>query len=443
MYDIKGFLVIPGLVDNRDGITAKFGELSEVSETFSRDRRQFNNASIAPNIALKTFRYVNNVGETINPSSDAVMRRLLILGQWLYGQYDAAQIPTELQAAMFADSIRQEHNFTEVTLGTITQGVTTNKRLPTFVRVKFIEANVEYTAKIWISDEAFRKEYEHYQIFVIPPTPSITDLRLDSIGLNAVLATSNIANHLVNNLSSITTKYPQSAILKFDLPWHDLSNPDVTISTTWTVVTYGLSGTDVDHVKEAIRNYISDNSSESQWNVIYPTLYSENEFVVVPLWDIVAAPEAGANPILFSPTPTPSKITQVANSRLPSGYAQQSGSLATFINTNLRVLPSSYRELGLLCVGSPNNTGNVADIKKIYPDYTGLPSTSADFSRMAANTRAFITKLHYALEVAYTADQSTMLPAEFTRAIRSGRLYVGFSLDGYQFLVQARASYLQ
>ena len=101
MNDIKGFLVIPSLVDNRDGITAKFGELSEVSETFSRDRRTFNNATIAPNVALKTFRYVNNVGETINPASDAVMRRLLILGQWIYNQYEATQIPPNIQAAMF------------------------------------------------------------------------------------------------------------------------------------------------------------------------------------------------------------------------------------------------------------------------------------------------------------------------------------------------------
>lgn len=443
MNDIKGFLVIPSLVDNRDGITAKFGELSEVSETFSRDRRTFNNATIAPNIALKTFRYVNNVGETINPASDAVMRRLLILGQWIYNQYDATQIPPNIQAAMFADAIKQEHSLTEVTVGTITQGVTTNKRLPTFVRVKFIEANVEYTAKLWISDEAFRKEYEHSQIFVIPPTPSITDLRLDSVGLTAVLATSNIATHLINNLSSITTKYPQSAIIKFDLPWHDLSNPDITINTTWTIVTYGLSGTDVDEVKEAIRNYIAANSSESQWNVIYPSLYSENEFAIVPVWDEVAAPEAGANPILFSPSVTPLKMTQVANSRLPSGYAQQSGSLATFVSTNLRALPSSYRELMLLAIGNPNNSGDITDIKKVYADYTGLPSSNADFSRMAEKTRNFITKLHYALEVAYTAEQSTILPSEFTRAIRSGRLYVTFVLDGYQFLVQARSAYLQ
>ena len=62
---------------------------------------------------------------------------------------------------------------------------------------------------------------------------------------------------------------------------------------------------------------------------------------------------------------------------------------------------------------------------------------------MAENTRNFITKLHYALEAAYTAEQSTILPSEFTRAIRSGRLYVTFVLDGYQYLVQARSAYLQ
>lgn len=443
MNDIKGFLVIPSLTDNRDGITAKFGELSEVSETFSRDRRRFNSAALAPNISLQTFRIVDATGATIYPASTSVINRLLILGQWIYNQYDAAQIPSSIQASLFADSIKQEHNFTEVTVGTITQGVTTNKRLPTFVRCKFVDANVEYTAKIWISDEAFRTEYDHNQIFVIPPTKTLADLRLNVVALTSVFATSNVAEHIINNLAAVTNKYPQSAIVKFDLLWHDLSKPDATLKTTWTIITYGLGGTDVDAIKEAIRNYIAQNSSESQWNVIYPELYSENEFVIVPLWDEVAAPEAGANPILFSPTPTPTKMSDVVRSRLPAGYSPTSGAQTTFVNNNLRVLPSSYRELALLAIGNPNNSNDITDIKKIFADYTGLPSTSADFSRMEKNTRDFIVKLHYALDVAYTADQSTILPSEFTRAIRTNRLYVCFAMNGFQYMVQARSAYLQ
>lgn len=443
MNDIKGFLVIPSLVDNRDGTTAKFGELSEVSETFSRDRRRYANAVTAPSISLQTFRVTDATGAAINPLVSAVVNRLLVLGQWIYNQYDAAQIPANIQATLFADSIKQEHNFTEVTVGTITQGVTTNKRLPTFVRVKFTEAMVDYTAKIWISDEAFRNEYDHHQIFVIPPTKSLTDLRLDSVALTSVFATSNIAEHIINNLSAITTKYPQSAIVKYDLLWHDVNSPESTLKTTWTIITYGLGGTDVDAIKEAIRNYIAQNSSESQWNVIYPELYSENEFAIVPLWDLIASPEAGANPILFSPTPTMAKMSEVARTRLPAGYAPQTGSQTEFVNKNLRAMPSSYRELGLLAIGNPNNSHDVTDIKKIFADYTGLPSTSADFSRMEKNTRDFITKLHYALDVAYSADLSTVLPSEFTRAIRTNRLYVCFAMGGYQYMVQARSSYLQ
>lgn len=443
MNDIKGFLVIPSLTDNRDGITAKFGELSEVSETFSRDRRHYSDAVKAPNVTIQTFRVTDAAGASINPAPAAVMNRLLILGQWLFAQYDAAQIPQNNQATLFADTIKQEHSFSDVTVGTITQGASTNKRFPTFVRVKFTEANVEYAAKIWISDEAFRKEFEHYQIFAIPPTASLADLRLDAVALTTIFATANIAEHLIDNISSITTKYPQSAIVKYDLLWHDLNDPESTMKTTWTIVTYGLGGTDVDAIKEAIRNYIAKNSSESRWNIIYPSLYSENEFTIVPVWDSIAAPEAGANPVLFSPMITPEKTTALSRSHFPAGYSQTSGSQSTFLNKNLRIMPSSYRELMLLALGNPNNSNNVSDIKMLFSDYTGLPSTNADFSRMEKNTRDFITKLHSALDVAYSAGQSTILPGEFTRAIRTGRLYVCFTLIGYQFMVQARSAFLQ
>lgn len=441
MNDIKGFLIIPSLVDNRDGYTAKFGELSELAETFSRDRRLYDNAVSAPNIQFSTFRYVDSAGTMINPANTAVINRILILGQWIYNQYEAAAIPTQLQNTLFAEALAQEHNFTEVTVGNITSGTTSNKRLPTFVRFKMTEGGLDYQVKIWLSDLAFRQEYDHNQIFVVPPVPSIADLRLNQVGLTTILSTIDVAGHLVDNISAITTKYPQTGIYKRVLEWHDLSNPEITMNTTWTIITYGAAGADTDAQKEAIRNYLATNSNESQWNVIYPSLYSENEFALIPIWDEIAAPETGPMPNLFSPTTTVSKITAVANAKLPAGYGQVAGSLSAHLRNNIRTLPSSYRELMLLAVGNPNNSNNVADIKTLYPDYTGIPSTNADFSRMSADTRAFITMLHSALDVAYNADLATVLPAQFTRSIRSSRLYVCFSLNGFSFMVQSRLSY--
>ena len=441
MNDIKGFFIIPNLVDNRDGYTAKFGELSELAETFSRDRRLYDNATSAPNIQLSTFRYVDSTGAMINPANTAVINRILILGQWIYDQYESASIPTQLQNTLFAEALTQEHNFTEVTVGNITSGTASNKRLPTFVRFKMSEGGLDYQVKIWLSDLAFRQEYEHYQIFVIPPVPSIADLRLNLVGLTTVFSTIDVAGHIIDNVSSVTAKYPQTVIHKHVLQWHDLSNPEITMNTTWSIIAYGSGGADTEAIKEAIRNYIATNSNEAQWNVIYPSLYSENEFALIPVWDEIAAPESGPMPNLFSPTTTVSKITSIANSKLPAGYGQITGSLSTHLRNNLRTLPSSYRELMLLAIGNPNNSNNVVDIKSLYPDYTGIPSSNADFSRMSADTRTFITTLHNALDVAYSADLATVLPSQFTRSIRSSRLYVCFALNGFSFMVQSRQSY--
>lgn len=441
MNDIKGFLTIPSLVDNRDGFTAKFGEISELAETFSRDRRLFAKASTAPNVTLTTFRYVDGTGVSVNPGADAVVSRILVLGQWIYNQYDAGQIPSQLQNASFAEAIAQEHNFTEVTVGVIEQGATSSKRLPTYVRFRLTDAGVDYTIKIWLSDTAFKREYEHYQSYVIPPLPNLSDLRLGLVGLTNVMSSIDLMGHVVDNLTSITSKYPQTAVIKFPVEWHDLSNPDVKTTVTWSIITYGSAGTDQDAVKEAIRNYIASNSNEAQWNVIFPSLYSENEFVIVPVWDSIAAPESGPLPILFSPTITVAKIQSVSTTKLPAGYGQVSGSISNHIRNNLRALPSNYRELSLLVVGNPNNSGGIMDIKQLYPDYTGIASTSADFSRMTESTRNFIIQLQRALDIAYSADLNTVMPSGFIRTTRSSRLYVSFAMGGYQFMVQTRSAY--
>ncbi len=444
MNDIKGFFEIPSLVNNGANTIAKYGEMSQKSLTASRDPRIFAGGSTAPNVNLRTFRVVDSAGISIQLPSP-VSTKILTLGQWLFNQYDSGSIPTDLQRELLASSISTEFGFSNVTLGAINQGPTANKRLPAWVRFTWSDAGQDYTVKIWLADANFLAEYEHYQVFAIPPTASLSSLRLDLVGLTNVLTTQDSQALIADAISAARTvgnmDYPETAIVRKTLQWHDLSDPEVYRDTTWMYVVYGPAGQDDDAIKEATRAYIAANSTEGQWNVIYPSLYSENEFVIIPLWNEVAVPAAGVNSAIFSPMATPKGSRDIVSARLPVGYAQSSSNAATYVDVYLRLVPSAYRELMLGIIGNPNNSNSVIDFKTRYPDYTRISTDVADFQRMEQRTQDFIIALHAALDVAYNATMSSTLPAGYTRLIRSNRLYVCFIQEGYQYMVLARSSY--
>lgn len=213
------------------------------------------------------------------------------------------------------------------------------------------------------------------------------------------------------------------------------------METTWVLVVYGNAGTDQEAIKEAIREYIASSSSQGQWDVIYPSLYSENEFAIVPLWETLAVPETGGLQQLFSPTVTLGEMSNLSRPRLPVSYAPNTAQGNTHLTTSLRFLPTNYRQIGCLVLGNPNNASQISDIKTLFPDLTSIPSTAGDYSRMEASTREFLEYLMSALNEAYSVNINSTLPAQFTRAVRNNRIYVSFLHVGYQFMVLARISY--
>lgn len=439
MNDIKGFFKIPRLTNNNSDTIAKFGELSPVSETFSRDPRSFESTA-SPNVILRTFRAVNDAGDRLNLPV-AVTDRILLLGQWLYNRYDASTIPNQIQSTLLVGDITNEFGFTNVTVGPISAGTVASKRLPSWVRFVMVVSTISYQVKIWLEDSAFASQYEHHLIFAIPPTPQVDDLRLDIFGLTQVLTSANAVSSYVQRESQITQNYPKTALINYTLTWHDLTDPNRIMETTWVLVVYGNAGTDQEAIKEAIREYIASSSNQGQWDIIYPSLYSDNEFAIVPLWETLAVPETGGMQQLFSPTVTLGQMASVSRARLPVSYAPNTAQGNGHLNDNLRFLPTNYRQVGCLVLGNPNNATEISDIKDLFPDLTAIPSNVADYSRMEASTRTFLELLMDALNEAFTANINSTLPAQFTRAVRNNRIYVSFLHEGYQFMVLARISY--
>lgn len=446
MNILKGFFEYAALANNAAGVTAPFGELSSVALTASRTPRAYANASTAPNTVLRTFRTVDgsNAPIAIPPS---VSNAMLNLGQWLFTQYANGAVPTDLQRDLFAQAIQTEFGFNTVTLGAISQGSSSNQRLPSSVSFIYHDTvgNQDYQINIWLSNASFMTGYTDSLIFCLPPTASLSDLRLSMVGLTNVLATQDTSALIADGIDNIKTVngvvYPETTLVRKTFLWADLSNPTVTRNTTWVYVVYGPAGADDDAIKEATREYIAANSADGQWNLIYPGLYSENEFAIVPFWDNVAVDASGANYSLFSPLINTGKAKTTMTRLLPAGYPQAAAHPTTFVDTYLRIMPTSYRELSVGVIGNPNNAGGIIDIKSVYPDYTRIDTQSLDFQRMSADTQDFVRALLAALDVAYNANLTTTLPAEYTSVIRSNHQYICFDLNGYTFMVLVRSAF--
>jgi hypothetical protein len=60
---------------------------------------------------------------------------------------------------------------------------------------------------------------------------------------------------------------------------------------------------------------------------------------------------------------------------------------------------------------------------------------------MTLLTRNFIVALNAALEKALTLTETGSVPVGYTRSLRDSRVYLGFSYDGFTYLVLAKISH--
>ena len=120
MNIIKGFYSMPSLSDNgADGVIAQFGEMSTHVKTFTRDMKNFANPTKYPGVELITTKSINDNGGSMTPPA-GVQDTLLALGNWIFNQYVAGTIPTNVNKGLFIQSIRDElPTLTNVTINEI------------------------------------------------------------------------------------------------------------------------------------------------------------------------------------------------------------------------------------------------------------------------------------------------------------------------------------
>lgn len=435
MYIMKAFGLIAPLIDNTRAVVAPVGELSPHAMTYAREKEYLSSAA-APGHTLVVF---SNKLDGADVQMDPVLAdRLLAVNKWIYetalsGQFDST---TESFRVRFIQ--RWGGDYSLWAQGSMVESLA-NVWVPGYVDFRE-EADDTKRYRVWFATEQFEQQYDEYQIEVVPP---LDDLDVFFMGRVAVLnALKEVTyDQSIEKIQAIKEGYPESFVRGDMYEWYDpLAPQDITkrIPTYWTVVIYGIAGVNVDATKEAIRDYILENSTHTkdEWAERFPEIFTSTEFIFVPQWDTYAIPNRALEAGMYSSTANLTKIMQDLKTFVRGEFYTDE-----FIESVGEVFGAAHRAITVGVSGGPKNRDGIVSLSMRYPDYINVDTTSVDFQRMAPSTRKFVLTLGEMLATAESMTPDSTLPVKFTRLVRDGVLYLSHTLDRFQLLVLSKHSY--
>lgn len=439
MRNIKGFYRYSSIANNNPNMVATFGEIDRQSLTYTTEDRNYLYSEHA-NTELVTLQVVDELNRPVQ-TPDTLMKRITAVGQWLYAQHIAGMIPPEENRELFYTSLITEFsNLSWNGMGAIIRSAENGFFMPTHVEFVALDGGLEYAVKVWTANKNFQEEYEPFTLHIIPPVDDVNQFINNSVTVAGLLGGNTIKNTLAK-YNNIRKANPDTMLNTYDLVWHDPTDPMSRLTTTWTYVAYGIAATDIYNIKTAIRNMLANNSDYNNWPAVFPSLFEENDFTIIPLWDRIAVPETQIDQNLYSSFTAVADLKAIATKAVPSSYGSAEN-IAAHITAHLELVSTFYRGMLLATLGNPSNLDRKLRVSDLFPDYSDVP-ISADFERMELHTREFAELLNTVLEHARVFSEGDTVPAGFYRVARNNNVYLAFLHVDFQFMVMTRYSYLR
>lgn len=427
MYILKAFMVSQPLTDNRPGHISPIGELSSRSKTFSKEIGHYSKPT-QPDVDLYSF-LSNRDSELVVMPNDIRDINLEVC-QWLtdssingnFNEDDSAFLGELLLE--FSDRIQ------DVKVGQMVQGVG-NEFLPEYVEfnIKDVETN---WIKIWIADEAFKSQYDEYEIVVVPPLDNLDDLLGTPAQVGLKLGEIDDSQKQLRIQAAKDGK--PDTLTKVNLyDWSNPLQPEVVLSTSWAVIIYGPAGDNVDSIRQALIDHILGNSAQGRevWEDYLPDIFKVTEFIIVPYWTNYAIDNQTTQRGILSPIVNHSSATALIE-LVAVDYPP------LHVKDNLELTVTPYRSLALGVIGGPDNKDAKYSFYETFKDYIVLPTTSTEFSRMSPKTQTFVMKLNQMLMVADDMTEFSEIPIGLTRLMRDDLMFVATTYDTIQYLVASR-----
>lgn len=435
-YRLKGFVQLAGSVYSTPNSIAAFGEISTQSLTYSKNKKVYVNSNISNSTNLIAFLSQDTSGSVDVPG--VIKDQVFSITEWIFTTQTSNNAYTQKEAFLNAFTNQFNINLSGVNCGELVQD-TSGTYFPEWIG--FTKLGISNTLpygeneiKIWYADSSFRTQYDENEIVVIPPVKDLNDFFTNKETLE-----NRINYHRQNNfLSDIQMEkdiYPESSIVSEKYVWIDPTNNNNRLDIPWTVLIYGRINDKEDHIKIAIKNYIENNSNrlENEWVRLFPDIYKNTEFILIPRWNNYAIKERQLQTGQHSPIINLHKEINFIKTIFPS-YSD------SFIQTNLFSVPIQYRSLILLTIGGSENRDNLYNILNIVPDYLNTPTTSILFDLMNKSTKELVLKITEAVIAAEKITSFDSAPIGMRKILRNNILFVSFKVNGIEFMVSTKAT---
>lgn len=418
---IKGFGILNALESSVPNTIVPVGELSTYSMTFSTDKTTHTDP-------LKDGGRFVNFRSVLEDGSDyeippVVESQILDVIEAVSVFDNQSTVLEQFNAAM--------PGITDVFIGT---GIAYNNQLiPTFVQYAITIESIDYIIKVWFSDQAFRNEYDNYEIRsanTFSPSALSTDFVTVKNTVSSInMKTSNEMVRSVANGDSYTT------VETIYLTWVSPVDNSQTVQVPWTFVCYGPQASTQASMLLAIREYLLAGGETIEfWVAYFPELISVDTFIVFPRWEKPSITIAGLAPSLYSPSIDYGSIfkpSEVITTSL------QDNSLLT--HTML-----AYKSIGLTIQGLADNSENSKIFTSKFPMFAAISVTgnNDDLNRIPVKTKNAIVMLERLVRVAENAVTNTVLPNDFTRETIGSVLFIVGTTDSTTFKVASRLGYM-
>lgn len=430
MFIVKSFCSSDVMTNNTPGVVSSFGEISTHSLTYAKEVNSYV-IQTQPTYTLHTFKTTDNGAPVSLP--DTVRDHMIAVGAYVYSLMSSSNGLTSAQfasavLAQFSTSIRNVVCGEMVPNGTLF--------VPSWI--SWENTNIPDITnnflKIWFSDNAFKSQYDEYEIVVVPPITPIDDFFKSATAVSLAVSAVSVSD-FINKLQVARGTSPET--VQFSLPFNyiDPVNPANKILTNWGGLIYGAAGNNPDAISDAIIKYILDNSSHTraEWVVIFPDIFKRTEFIMTPLWDQYAIPNLQVQTGVYSPLASIGRVTTLYKT-IASDYTP------AHIDNYIQVFGHPYKSLQIVSCGGPDNRNNVFKIEDICSDYINVQTTSNDFSRMTQPTQNWVLAIMDLVLAAEAMTEYTAIPAGISRVVRNGKIFASRRINNIVYLVLSKAS---
>lgn len=432
MYYLQGFMQILPFVDNTIDRTADVGELSDHAATFAKDKGVYTDATAAPNVELRSF-YSAEETSVVSVYPDVATNALKI-GQFLYNRARAGSSTDSLETTRQALLAEFQGVVKAFTIGALVK--IGNYYIPSWIAYEDVTHDTHNEIRIWLSDTAFKAQYNHYLIDVIPPIENVDDFFLDPLDVKALLEKYKVTDQ-VAKANTVRGDYPYTYLDVRSYNFQNKLNKSTKYNTNWIVLVWGDAGNNPDAKKTAIQEYVLAHSKHSrdEWAAIMPELFLNTEYVIVPFWHKYAIPNKTLQAGIYAPTIYPSADIETVKKAVKG-----TGFETNWITANTEYSHHIYKSLAFASVGNAQNQNNIFRLSELYSDYIVVTNESSDLDRMSVKTIEFVKAFGTMLKFAETMTDTSSVDRNYPRVIRDGVVYVSITIENISYLVVTKFS---